>query len=64
MAEVERSKSMWANVDGAMVRMGNILEEVMPAAHAHLFLAELETLITELVKAPPRGKTHPSRVKT
>lgn len=63
MAEVERSKSMWTNVDTAMSRMQDILNEVMPEGHAQRFLAELETLITELVKAPPRGKSHPSRVK-
>lgn len=63
MAEVEKSRSMWTNVDTALVRMQTVLEDVMPVERAAAFIAELETLITELVKAPPRGKNHPSRSK-
>lgn len=63
MAETEKSKSMWTNVDSAMVRISDVLVKVMPEEHALTFLDALETLITELVKAPPRGKGHPSRVK-
>lgn len=55
---------MWTNVDSAMARMQTVLEDVMPTERATAFLGELETLITELVKAPPRGKSHPSRSKT
>ena len=55
---------MWTNVDLAMERMRKQLWSIMPEEEADAFLAELETLITELVKAPPRGKSHPSRNKT
>lgn len=61
MAEVEKSRSMWTNVDSAMARMKITLDDIMGEEPAKTFLDELETLITELVKAPPRGKSHPSR---
>lgn len=63
MAEVERSKSMWTNVDTALESMEMQLSSLMGDAEAKAFVAKLETLITELVKAPPRGKNHPSRNK-
>lgn len=52
---------MWTNVDSAMANMRAVLVDVMPETAAALFLDRLETLVTELVKAPPRGKSHPSR---
>lgn len=52
---------MWTNVDQAMADMRGVLETVMPPEHASAFLGALENLVTELVKAPPRGKSHPSR---
>lgn len=54
---------MWTNVDAALKEMARMLTEVMSPEHAERFVAQLETLITELVKAPPRGKSHPSRSK-
>ena len=64
MTEPEKSRSMWANVDKAMGEMREVLvAQHMPIESANAFLSKLETLVTELVKAPPRGKSHPSRSK-
>lgn len=63
MAEEEKSRSMWTNVDLALGHMQNQMETLIGHDEAVAFVKTLETLVTELVKAPPRGKNHPSRSK-